>query len=346
MNKISAEIICDSMSPKGDRITTYVLTYPRFIHSELMTHRVFSRNSASSRAIPFQKMVDSVKTDPFIPIAFQKDHSGMQGTEYFGELETDACRRTWLYAAEGAVQSAIRLHNNNVTKQLCNRILEPFLWHKVLITATEYDGFFELRCPKYWLGNPMDTTLYKSRKEARKSIEDIGFAPPLPFDKCADLDWIKISTSGAEIHIQALAEAMYDAMIESTPKFLKPGEWHMPFGDKFSKESSMNYIDATKLLNETELQEYHLKVATARCARTSYNNFDGKIDYQKDIELHDNLLANKHMSPFEHCAQVPRANVNILGLGNGWTHVDGNHNLWSGNLRGWIQYRQLIDKPL
>ena len=71
--KISAEIIADSINTFGDRITTYLLTYPRFIHAELMTHRMFSRNSASSRAIPFKRMLQMVEEDPFIPIAWQKE---------------------------------------------------------------------------------------------------------------------------------------------------------------------------------------------------------------------------------------------------------------------------------
>ena len=80
--KISAKIVADSIDPRGNRITTFVLTYPRFIHAELLTHRLFSRNAASSRAIPFKKMVEDIENDPFIPIAWQKDHKGMQGVEY------------------------------------------------------------------------------------------------------------------------------------------------------------------------------------------------------------------------------------------------------------------------
>ena len=73
MKKIEAKIVADSINKQGDRITTFLLTYPRFIHSELMTHRMFSRNSASSRAIPFEKMVKDVLENPFIPIAWQKE---------------------------------------------------------------------------------------------------------------------------------------------------------------------------------------------------------------------------------------------------------------------------------
>ena len=82
MKKIEAKIVADSINQQGCRIITFLLTYPRFIHSELMTHRMFSRNSASSRAIPFEKMVKMVEEDPFIPIVWQKSHKKMQSTEY------------------------------------------------------------------------------------------------------------------------------------------------------------------------------------------------------------------------------------------------------------------------
>ena len=85
---IQAKIIADSKNKFGNRITTMIVTIPRIILAEFNTHRMFSRNSASSRAIPFEKMVKSVKENPFIPIAWQKDHKGMQGTEYFQENET------------------------------------------------------------------------------------------------------------------------------------------------------------------------------------------------------------------------------------------------------------------
>ena len=129
--KISAEIVADSISPQGHRITTFLLTYPRFIHGELMTHRLFSRNSASSRAIPFNKMVQMVKEDPFIPIAWQKDHKGMQGTEYMIGEDTDQSEILWNVSKNEAINTAIELHNHGVTKQLGNRLLEPVMWHTV-----------------------------------------------------------------------------------------------------------------------------------------------------------------------------------------------------------------------
>ena len=149
MKKIEAKIIADSLSPQGHRITSYLLTYPRFIHSELMTHRMFSRNSASSRAIPFERMVKMVEEDPFIPIAWQKHHSGMQGSEYLTDRKHENAVYEWLKSRDLAVKQAKMMNNDGVTKQLCNRLLEPFMWHTVLVTATEWDNFFELRNPIY-----------------------------------------------------------------------------------------------------------------------------------------------------------------------------------------------------
>ena len=81
MTKISAKVIADSKNEFGNRITTMIVTFPRFILAELNTHRMMSRNSASSRATPFEKMLEAVSNNPFIPIAWQKDHKGMQGSE-------------------------------------------------------------------------------------------------------------------------------------------------------------------------------------------------------------------------------------------------------------------------
>lgn len=151
--QINAQIVADSIGPYGDRITTYLLTFPRFILAELNTHRMFSRNSASSRAIPFEKMLKTVEEDPFIPIAWQFDHKGMQGNEYVTE-ESDyggikARNESWLQARDFAIQQAKDLSSMDTTKQICNRLLEPFMWHTALISATEFSNFFKLRCPEY-----------------------------------------------------------------------------------------------------------------------------------------------------------------------------------------------------
>lgn len=150
MKKISAVVIGDSISPSGDRITTMLMTFPRSILAELNTHRMFSRNSSSSRAIPFNKMVQTVIDEPFIPIAWQKNHKGMQGNEYFTDPEMiEILINQWLEGSKEAVLRAKIIHETGVTKQICNRLIEPFMWHTALVSATEFSNFFEQRLPVY-----------------------------------------------------------------------------------------------------------------------------------------------------------------------------------------------------
>lgn len=137
-----AEVLADSLSPDGARLTTVRLTYPRFIHSELMTHRVFSRNSASSRAIPVEKLIARVEQDPFIP-TFNRRVKGMGVGEVLPSQ--DAARSAWLAGAQGAVHAAKRLVAIGVDKSRANRLLEPYLWHTVIVSSTEWDNFFSLR---------------------------------------------------------------------------------------------------------------------------------------------------------------------------------------------------------
>src|SRR5690606_2032814 len=170
------EIVADSIGEHSPRLTTMVVTFPRIILAEFNTHRMFSRNSASSRAIPFPKMVQSVKDNPFTPIAWQKDHTGMQGTDYWTEpWEIESLKEDWLKARDRAVDSAMKLYLGGLgaTKQLANRLLEPFMWHTVIVTATEWENFFALRCPRYVVNdNNYDVGPYRSKKEL---IEACGF---------------------------------------------------------------------------------------------------------------------------------------------------------------------------
>lgn len=148
--KISAQVIADSVNPVGNRLTTFVVTFPRIVLAELNTHRMLSRNSASSRAIPFERMLKMVEEDPFIPIAWQKDHKGMQGTEYYTDpIEIALLRNRWEDTALESVLAAKGLSKCGVTKQLCNRLLEPFMWHTAILSCTEIENFFYLRAPIY-----------------------------------------------------------------------------------------------------------------------------------------------------------------------------------------------------
>ena len=352
------EIIADSLSPQGNRLTTYVITYPRIVHAEMCRHRMLSRNTASSRAIPFAKMIKDVQENPFIPIAWQFKHKGMQGSEYvnpeehYGEIEARV--DSWLEARDKAVEMANDLDFLDTTKQLCNRLLEPFVWTTEIITGTEWANFFELRCPQYVVSGypdgcnpealePFEAT-FRSRKDA------IGWLPEL--ENFTEIDWLECNESQAEIHIQKIAEMMWDARNQSTPKSLKPGEWHIPFGDNISNEKLREAV-APESLKEGFVRtkdymqkkiEGAIKIATARCARISYLNFEGKDDYRADIKLHDRLMEMKHWSPFEHCARVMSEKEISFHIRTGLARQQAWKEYgWCRNFRGFIQYRHMVE---
>lgn len=144
--EIKAEIIAHSKSSvNGKEIVTFELEYPRFIHGELMTHRLFSRNAASSRAIPVAKMIEQVSNSPAVPCHWGKNQPGMQAKEELSGDELYDVKQYWDFAAEKAANYADLMNKKGAHKQIVNRILEPFQMMKTVVTATEFDNFFWLR---------------------------------------------------------------------------------------------------------------------------------------------------------------------------------------------------------
>lgn len=154
---ISAKIIADSVAFEGGpRITTMQLRYPRFIHAEFMTHRMFSRNASSSRAIPVAKLIEDIKRDPVMPIYWGKNQPGMQAKEEhrqevitgFGsdDYTFGPPEEAWRLARDDAIRRAQCFADAGYHKQIVNRLLEPFSHINVVMTTTEWDNYFLLRC--------------------------------------------------------------------------------------------------------------------------------------------------------------------------------------------------------
>jgi len=143
---ISAKIIADSISVDDIRLSTLELEYPRYIHSQFMTHRQFSRNAQSSRAIPTITLIDKIIENPNRPEKWGKNQPGMQGNSEITAKQSKKADRLWNDLAALTIDTATELvHDCEVHKQWANRILEPFSTIKVIITATEFDNFFNLR---------------------------------------------------------------------------------------------------------------------------------------------------------------------------------------------------------
>lgn len=279
----SAKILADSLSPDGVRLTTFEVTFPRFILAEVNTHRVLSRNSASSRAIPVKKSIKAVREDPFVPESFVRNKAGMSGDSDLQEWKGEVARLTWHGAKWAAIGAATILEKLELHKALANRILEPFKWHTAIITATEWENFFALRTDK------------NAQPEFRK-----------------------------------IAIQMQELLDTCVPIELKYGEWHLPLVDRYNDIT----IYPSDLTGPVKIDwDLGKKLSVGRCARVSYLTHDGKRDLDKDIELHDRLMGNGHLSPFEHVA-MPLPLKNPRSRKNRYN--------WSGNFFGWHQYRKDI----
>lgn len=318
------KILLDSISETGKRITTFEITFPRIVLAEFNTHRMFSRNSASSRAIPFKKQIDRVSGDPFVPEQFPLNCKGMQPQEYISKNDSRYVSLVdeWLEARRQAVVCAEVLHDiGNVHKQIVNRLLEPFMWHTVIVTATEFDNFFKLRCD--------ENAQYEIRK-----IADLMYEK---YHKMTEVN------DGA-IH-----------KISPTMQLLKVGEWHCPLVSEKDDEAIECLTKGHEWMNKLitipySQQPIELKkrISVARCARVSYLTHEGKRDIEKDLELFERLRTSGHWSPFEHVATPYYNDINILKSASPQELIkvirkgrdDSNGNIWSGNFCGWKQYRK------
>lgn len=151
----SAKVILDSISPNGDRLTTMEVTCHRFVLAEFNTHRKFSRNSASSRAIPVEKQLQRVVESPAYPLEWPSEQPGMQGGSELADWELEAAKDLFNDVCGytlGVVNDYLLCNpekSNRLHKSLINRLLEPFMWHTIIVSSTEWNNFFGLRC------NPM-----------------------------------------------------------------------------------------------------------------------------------------------------------------------------------------------
>jgi hypothetical protein len=145
---IDAKVIEDSIGPNGKRIVTFVLTYPRFIHSEVMTHRSLSRNASSSRAIPVKKQIVNVLKHMAIPIHVGANKKGMQASKEVSVIKKRIALIAWKILGYIACLFAFLLDKLGVHKQVANRVIEPWSHISVVVTATELNNFFSLRYHK------------------------------------------------------------------------------------------------------------------------------------------------------------------------------------------------------
>lgn len=260
-------IIADSISPEGIRLLTWQLRYWRPIHSELMTHRVFSRNAGSSRARPSKTIADQVISDTWGPLHWGKNEPGMQAN---AELEGEAlaiAQSTWRNAAYAAGHRAKNMIDQGVHKQIVNRLLEPFTYIDVVLSGTDFANWYALRDHKD--AQPEIRELASLMKEVQAHSEPTLLRP-------------------GEWHLPYITGEDWDAakkwLLDAYPEI---------------------YRETKNVRNNEFVVDLLKKASAARCARVSYKLFDGtKANFEKDLELFNQLLVSQplHASPAEHQA--------------------------------------------
>lgn len=249
-----------------ENLWTFELTYPRYIHSEFMTHRVFSRNASSSRAIPVKRMIEQVREKPVIPPNVFKNQNGMVGEVKAGALTTAEFYSLWREAADNACKTAEMMEKLGIHKQHVNRILEPFQFIRVIVTATEWRNFFILRLAP----------------DAQPEMQELAGAIYDEMDRYRDKN----------VGILEFEE----------PRKYCPAIFAPTSSDNVHTVVSLPYV-VDEDIKEIGKEDYKtlMQISAARCARVSYNNHDGsKPNIDKDLALYEHLYDSRHMSPMEH----------------------------------------------
>jgi thymidylate synthase ThyX len=311
-----AKVIADSISEHGVRITTLELRYWRFIHSEFMTHRMFSRNASSSRAIPVNKMIDWIEEDPAIPIYWGKNKPGMQAVAEADSLikspNTDLMlpsKDAWFEARDSAILYARAFAEAGYHKQLVNRILEPFSWITVCVTATDWKNFYALRDHS------------AAQPEIKNLAVEMKSVTQRPFVE-EDDDYYEFM----RVHMGEVQNIVRDSMESSQPAFVGKNDWHLPYVQYEDWQNIAINSNIYDLDPNTGFNQNLIKVSAARCARVSYKTHEGKTpEIDQDLKLYYDLYAEKHVSPFEHQATPFTMDTYIK------------------NFRGWKSHRSMVE---
>lgn len=303
-----AKILADSVTLHGERLTTFEVTFPRIVLAEVNTHRMLSRSSASSRAIPVAKKIAQVEEDPFVPAVFGRNQKGMQAQTALSDEESGAALGVWVNAAKEAIVQARRLAEIGVHKQLANRLLEPFAWHTAIITATDWSNFWHLRV------NP----------EAQGEFQAAAAMMLALYEKSEPR-----FMNESEWHLPLVSPE--ERIVPNTSP-VAPRPSRLAF---LSAEAALVAVDAVTAAAWERL----VKISVARCARVSYLTHDGVRDQEEDLTLYDRLLAGGHLSPLEHAARPmddrERRIFEQMPVAAPPTH-------YLGNFNGWVQHRKLV----
>lgn len=337
---MKTRILADSTSWVNNRLTTFICQVPTVKLAEIRTHRLFSQfeaeyietagndgdmsmNANSSRAIPIEDQLELLKT-PYRP-TWTSLKRGMQGPPVRDGRTLQELGTIWnsaIISAAGRVQQIAR---RGIHKQNCSLLLNPFTYTTVILTGDEnaWESFFKLRCPEYEFAGES----FRTKKEIKNKYPETN--------ELEDPDFDKFNKSMVYPDIQRLVEKMYSLYIESTPEYLKPGDWHI----------------ATTVPYEVDV-ETAIKISVSQMALISYDNQHTQQSVEKHVERYERLIRNKHWSTAEHQYQVPTPEELVSFFSEGYvlnsptpivkvaTYHRGK---FISNVKGWIQLRKMIE---
>lgn len=337
---IRAKVLAYSISAiTGLPFITFEIEYPRIILAELNTHRMLSKNSASSRAIPFAKMQEQLYGRP---MRFGQANPGMQdkGEDYNGVVTIPA--HLWTAFDEF-------LYWEHQGPTIADFTSEDESGEHVLVTAEvawEFAGFLNTQMSGQFHKAGYHKQVYNRLTEARQIMKTV-----ISGTEWANFFWLR-HHDAADPSLEHLAHCMWMAMQASQPTTLQPGEWHLPYVDTVrGADGKLYYGEQSGFVGRIqpwyELEDA-IKISCARSAAVSFRNSDYGL--AKSLEVYGRLVGDerKHASAFEHCATpMARAEMTYPDFVEwkwepGVSHMDIEGNLWSGNLKGFIQYRKLI----
>lgn len=245
---IECQVIADSVMG-GTRITSVQVKYPRFILPQLNTHRVFSRSTASSRAVPTAKLIEMVRNEPVVPVHWGQNQAGMVAETEMDDARIAAAKTVWMEAADTAANIAQELAEIGVHKQVVNRVLEPFMWAETIITATEWDNFFKLRIADD--AQPEIQALAKAIKKAMDEsvpIERIFHLPYLREDELDD-NGFRTYEQKAKISAARCARVSYLNHNKQMPSV----EEDLKLAERLIEAGHMSPFDHQALFNNVEV---------------------------------------------------------------------------------------------
>ena len=320
---ITAKVVCDSINEQGIRLTTFEIEYPRFIHSEVMTHRNLSKNSSSSRAIPIQKMLDQIGSNMAIPIYWGKNKSGMQAIEEVSKFDEAKSVLNWERSFNYTKERVLDMVDIGLHKQVPNRLTEPFQMMKVVVTGTDWDNFFNLRIhpdaqPEICM---LAYKIYKAVEESKPKVLKSGewhlpYVDTWRYEGCEQHFGYSEKNDGVYTYC-SLEEAIKFSAASCASVSYRTEGMTLEKADKI-----FDMLIKAEVIHASPFE--HLATPIKKQLCVFKDNDYVFADSEVDLDLSINLTYNNRTWE------------------EGITHMNKQGELCSGNLRGWVQYRHLL----